>query len=66
LVVVQVIIPLLVLIGVLLLLVTVKVSRNRTVEALQNVIPRWKKNPDRYLAKLRVGNLMRMASLRAT
>lgn len=60
----QIIIPLIVLVIVGWLLVKVKVSRTRTENLLQLIIPGWKKQPSKYLNKLRVGNLRNMVMLR--
>jgi len=61
----EIAIPLLVLVGFLGLMIVLKLSRNRTEESLQEIIPNWRKSPHKYLNKLRVGTLLNMVVLRA-
>ena len=45
-------------------LVLIKVNKANAIEALQHVIPNWKKKPGQYINKLRLGNLIKMGALR--
>lgn len=45
-------------------LVLFKVNKANAIEALERIIPNWKKKPGKYINKLRVGNLLKMGVLR--
>lgn len=62
---VQIVIPLIVMVLLLILMMVLKRSRSKTEHSLQHIIPKWKKDPHKYLNKLRLGNLMSMFALRA-
>ncbi|HET6566203.1 MAG TPA: hypothetical protein VFG52_12390, partial [Xanthomonadales bacterium] len=62
---VQFIVPVIVMLGLLILMLALKHTRSKTEHSLENIIPRWKISPHKYLDKLRVGTLLSMASLRA-
>ena len=62
---VEIAIPLLVLVMLLTLMIVLKLTRSKTEESLQNIIPNWQKSPHKYLDKLRIGTLLNMVMLRA-
>jgi len=61
----EIAIPLMVLVMVLALMIVMKLTRNKTEDSLEKVIPNWQKSPRKYLNKLRVGTLLDMVILRA-
>ncbi|MBT8064620.1 MAG: patatin-like phospholipase family protein, partial [Gammaproteobacteria bacterium] len=45
-------------------LILVKVNKAHAIEALQRIIPHWKKKPGKYIDKVRLGDLLQMGLLR--
>jgi hypothetical protein len=63
-VVLHLVIPLFLILLTLAGLVLIKVNKAHAIEALQRVIPHWKKNPGKYIDRLRLGDLLQMGALR--
>jgi hypothetical protein len=47
-------------------LVLIKINKANAIEALKRIIPNWKNKPEKYVNKLRLGNLIKMGALRGS
>jgi hypothetical protein len=63
-VVLHLVVPLVLVLLTLAGLVLLKVNKSHAIEKLKKVIPHWKGKPEKYVEKLRLGDLLQMGALR--